>query len=65
VTAGGFHEPLRIVGSLSFGQSIRSVMLAQWQHHYSWDRPHAGIGGIPAMSKLKPVSHKNVLTLHT
>jgi hypothetical protein len=27
VTAGGFHEPLRIVGSFSFGQYIRIVRL--------------------------------------
>ena len=42
----------------------RTTMLAKWQHHYNWHRPHAGIGGVPPMSRLKPRSHKNVLTLH-
>lgn len=45
--------------------SERTAMLAKWQHHYNWHRPHAGIGGTPPMSRLKPSSGKNVLTLHT
>ena len=45
--------------------SERTAMLAKWQHHYNWHRPHAGIGGIPPMSRLKPWSRKNVLTLHS
>lgn len=43
----------------------RTAMLAKWQHHYNWHRPHAGIGGVPPMSRLNPASRKNVLTLHT
>jgi transposase InsO family protein len=43
----------------------RTAMLAKWQHHYNWHRPHAGIGGMPPMSRLKPASGNNVLTLHT
>ena len=43
----------------------RTAMLAKWQHHYNWHRPHAGIGGLPPMSRLKPASGNNVLTLHT
>jgi transposase InsO family protein len=43
----------------------RTKMLAKWQHHYNWHRPHAGIGGQPPMSRLKPASGKNVLTLHS
>jgi transposase InsO family protein len=42
----------------------RTEMLAKWQHHYNWHRPHAGIGGKPPMSRLKPSSGNNVLTLH-
>jgi transposase InsO family protein len=45
--------------------SERTAMLAKWQHHYNWHRPHAGIGGKPPMSRLKPASGKNLLTLHT
>lgn len=45
--------------------SERTAMLAKWQHHYNWHRPHAGIGGKPPMSRLKSESGKNVLTLHT
>lgn len=45
--------------------SERSAMLAKWQHHYNWHRPHAGIGGLPPMSRLKSASGKNVLTLHS
>lgn len=45
--------------------SERTAMLAKWQHHYNWHRPHAGIGGVPPMSRLNPSSGKNVLTLHT
>jgi transposase InsO family protein len=40
-------------------------MLAKWQHHYNWHRPHAGIGGMPPMSRLKPASGNNLLTLHS
>jgi hypothetical protein len=40
-------------------------MLAKWQHHYNWHRPHAGIGGVPPMSRLKSASGNNVLTLHS
>ena len=42
----------------------RTEMLAKWQHHYNWHRPHSGIGGLPPMSRLNPASGKNVLTLH-
>lgn len=42
----------------------RTAMLAKWQHHYNWHRPHAGIGGIPPMARLKSPSHNNVLTDH-
>lgn len=42
----------------------RTAMLAKWQHHYNWHRPHAGIGGVPPMSRLKLASANNVLTLH-
>jgi transposase InsO family protein len=45
--------------------SERTAMLAKWQHHYNWHRPHAGIGGVPPMSRLNPASGKNVLTLHS
>jgi transposase InsO family protein len=45
--------------------SERTAMLAKWQHHYNWHRPHAGIGGMPPMSRLKPASGNNLLTLHT
>ena len=44
--------------------SQRAAMLAKWQHHYNWHRPHAGIGGLPPMSRLKSASGNNVLTLH-
>jgi len=44
--------------------SERTAMLAKWQHHYNWHRPHAGIGGVPPMSRLNPASGNNVLTLH-
>jgi hypothetical protein len=40
-------------------------MLAKWQHHYNWHRTDAGIGGKLPMSRLKPASGNNVLTLHT
>jgi transposase InsO family protein len=43
----------------------RTAMLAKWQHHYNWHRPHAGIGGRPPMSRLNATSGNNVLTLHT
>lgn len=44
--------------------SERTAMLVKWQHHYNWHRPHAGIAGVPPMSRLKPASGNNVLTLH-
>ncbi len=44
--------------------SERTAMLAKWQHHYNWHRPHAGIGGMPPMSRLTSASDNNVLTLH-
>lgn len=43
----------------------RIQMLAKWQHHYNWHRPHQGIGGVPPISRLNPASGNNVLTLHT
>ena len=43
----------------------RTDMLAKWQHHYNWHRPHAGIGGKPPMFRLMSASDNNVLTLHT
>jgi transposase InsO family protein len=42
----------------------RTAMLERWQHHYNRHRPHAGIGGLPPMSRLKSASDNNVLTLH-
>lgn len=44
--------------------SERTAMLAKWQHYYNCHRPHAGIGNVPPMSRLKPASRNNVLTLH-
>jgi len=44
--------------------SERTAMLAKWQYHYNWHRPHAGIGGMPPISRLRPASGNNVLTLH-
>ena len=41
----------------------RSAKLAQWQHHYSWHRPHQGIGGIAPMSRITK-SGNNLLQLH-
>jgi len=50
---------------IAYEHSIqRTAMLAKWQHHYNWHRPHAGIGGVPPMSRLNPPSGNNVLTLH-
>ena len=43
----------------------RTQMLEKWQHHYNWHRPHAGIGGVPPISRIKSASDNNVLTLHT
>ncbi|MBW7925835.1 MAG: IS481 family transposase [Burkholderiaceae bacterium] len=43
----------------------RTAMLAKWQHHYNWHRPHAGIGGVPPITRLQSASDNNVLTLHT
>ena len=45
--------------------SQRTATLASWQHHYNWHRPHAGIGGVAPMSRLKPSGRNNLLTLHT
>jgi transposase InsO family protein len=42
----------------------RTQMLAKWQHHYNWHRPHQGIGGVPPISRLNAASDNNVLTLH-
>ncbi len=43
--------------------SERTAMLARWNHHYNWHRPHQGIGGIAPMSRLSK-SGNNLLTLH-
>ena len=43
----------------------RTAMLERWQHHYNWHRPHAGIGGVPPMSRLNSTSGNNLLTLHS
>ena len=45
--------------------SERIAMLAKWQHHYNWHRPHAGIGGVPPMTRLRPTLPNNLLTLHS
>jgi len=42
----------------------RTAMLAKWQHHYNWHRPHAGIGGVPPITRLQSASDNDVLTLH-
>ena len=42
----------------------RTCALANWQHHYNWHRPHAGIGGAFPMSRLNP-SRNNLLTVHS
>ena len=44
--------------------SERTAMLARWNHHYNWHRPHQGIGGIAPMSRLSK-SRNNLLTLHS
>jgi transposase InsO family protein len=44
--------------------SERTTMLARWNHHYNWHRPHQGIGGIAPMSRLAK-TRNNLLTLHT
>lgn len=41
----------------------RTAALDDWQHHYNWHRPHAGIGGEVPMSRIN-ASGNNVLTLH-
>ena len=41
----------------------RTQVLADWQHHYTWHRPHSGIGGQPPMSRL-PFGRNNLLTAH-
>jgi len=43
----------------------RTAMLDKWRHHYNWHRPHAGIGGVPPMSRLTSASPNNLLTLHS
>lgn len=43
----------------------RTAMLDRWLHYDNYHRPDAGIGGIPPMSRLKPASDNNVLTLNT
>jgi transposase InsO family protein len=43
--------------------SERTAMLARWNHHYNWHRPHQGIGGIAPMSRLNR-TRNNLLTLH-
>ena len=42
----------------------RIAMLPKWQHHYNWHRPHSGIGGATPMSRIKPSSGNNLLTVH-
>ena len=44
--------------------SERTTMLARWNHHYNWHRPHHGIGGIAPMARLTR-TRNNLLTLHT
>lgn len=44
--------------------SERTAMLARWNHHYNWHRPHQGIGGIAPMSRLAQ-TRNNLLTLHS
>jgi transposase InsO family protein len=44
--------------------SERTAMLARWNHHYNWHRPHHGIGGIAPMARLTR-TRNNLLTLHT
>jgi transposase InsO family protein len=41
----------------------RMAMLARWQHHYNWHRPHQGIGGMAPMSRLQS-NGNNLLQLH-
>lgn len=43
----------------------RIAGLAKWRHLQDGCGPHAGIAGVPPMSRLKPSSGKNVLTLHS
>jgi transposase InsO family protein len=43
--------------------SERASMLNRWIHHYNWHRPHQGIGGLAAVSRLA-VTRNNLLTLH-
>ena len=43
----------------------RTAMLDRWLHYYNYHRPHAGLGGLPPMSRLRSVSHNNVLRLNT
>jgi transposase InsO family protein len=44
--------------------SERTAMLARWNHHYNWHRPHHGIGGIAPMARLTR-TRNNLLTLHS
>lgn len=42
----------------------RTVELKRWEHHYNYHRPHAGIGGVPPMTRIQTWSVNNVLTVH-
>lgn len=41
----------------------RAQMLERWIHHYTWHRPHQGIGDLAPTSRLAQ-SRNNLLTLH-
>jgi len=43
--------------------SERTSMLARWNHHYNWHRPHQGIGGVAPMTRLNR-ARNNLLKLH-
>ena len=42
----------------------RTAMLDRWLHDDNDHRPHAGLGGLPPMSRLRPASDNNVLKLN-
>jgi len=42
----------------------RTEALDHWIHHYTWHRPHHGIGGLAPMSRLR-TSRNNLLTVHS
>lgn len=42
----------------------RTNALDDWNHHYNWQRPHQGIGGIAPITRLA-ASRSNLLTLHS